>query len=218
MSIGVPNEPVGRNHCREVVRTKAAALGHSPLSIVLWAAAAALALTAIWLGFQNLTLRTENNNLNTERRLAEIAYRAVQNQFAERSLLAETMINSLGSELRRTGSLARLQACALVSQADTVKDVQAIAVWAPDQQTGLLMFDNLPIIDPQQDYQIWVVDPAYPNPVNSGVFHVATGGRAALAFQPDQPIKQAATFAISLEKKGGVRKPEGPILLSGKLD
>ena len=89
-------------------------------------------------------------------------------------------------------------------------------MWNPEQQTGLLSIEKLPTIADTQDYQIWLVDPAYPNPVNGGVFHAGDGGKVTLAFKPDQPVKQAAAFAISLEKKGGGLKAEGPIVLLGK--
>lgn len=182
-----------------------------------WAAAAALALTAGWLATQNLALRSANAGLRTQLQLAELAYQSARNQLTERSLLAEKMINELGARLRRSEDLARLKVSALASLAGNTKEAQAIAVWDPDQQSGLLTFEKLPVITDEQDYQIWVVDPAYPNPVNGGVFKPDATGRAVLAFKPDQPVKQAAAFAISLEKKGGVPKAEGPIVLLGKL-
>ena len=40
---------------------------------------------------------------------------------------------------------------------------------------------------------------------------------AIAVWDPDQPVRAAAAFAISLEKKGGVPKAEGPIVLLGKL-
>lgn len=181
-----------------------------------WAAAAALAVAALWFAQQNILLREANATLRSERQLAEIAYKMAQNQLTERSLLAENMINSLGQKLRRAEDLARLKVTALASLAGNTKEAQVIAVWDPEQQAGLLTMEKLPAIADTQDYQIWIVDPAYPNPVNGGVFHVAADGRVALAFKPDQPVKQAAAFAISLEKKGGVPKAEGPIVLLGK--
>ena len=91
-----------------------------------------------------------------------------------------------------------------------------IAVWDPEQQLGLLTMEKLPAIADTQDYQIWIVDPAYPNPVDGGVFHVSQSGRVILPFKPAQPVTQAAAFAISLEKKGGVPVAVGPIVLLGK--
>jgi len=89
-------------------------------------------------------------------------------------------------------------------------------VWNPEHQSGLLTIEKLPAIADTQDYQIWVVDPAYPIPVDGGVFKPGADGRAVLTFKGDKPIKTVSAFAISLEKKGGVPKAEGPILLLGK--
>ena len=182
-----------------------------------WAAAAALAVSTTWFAAQTMALRSENGALRTEQRLAEIASASARNQLAERSLLAEQMINNLSKQLRRSEDLARLKVSALASLAGNSAEARAIAVWDPDQQAGLLTFEKLPAIAAEQDYQIWVIDPAYQNPVNGGVFHVARDGSVSLAFRPDQPVRKATAFAISLEKKGGVPKAEGPIVLLGKL-
>lgn len=184
---------------------------------LVWAAAAALAVTTTWLATQNVSLRTENAELHTQQRLVQIAYELAQNQLSERSLLAERMINDLGTRLQRSEDLARLKVSALASLAGNTAEAQAIAVWDPDQQAGLLTFEKLPAIAAEQDYQIWVIDPAYQNPVNGGVFHVEKDGGVSLAFRPDQPVTKATAFAISLEKKGGVPKAEGPIVLLGKV-
>lgn len=181
-----------------------------------WGLAAALTLAATWFAAQNATLRSANASLRTERQLAEVAYKLAQNQLTQRSLLAESMINDLGSKLRRSEDLARLKVSALASLVGNTKQAEAIAVWDPEQQTGLLTIEKLPALAETQDYQIWVVDPAYPNPVNGGVFHITTDGKVALGFKPDQPVTRAAAFAISLEKKGGVPKAEGTIVMLGK--
>ena len=189
-----------------------------PLTRVIpWAAAAALAVSTTWFGLRNVALRAENDSLRTKQLLAEIAHESVRNQLAERSLLAERAINDLGARLRRSEDLARLKVSALASLAGNTAEARAIAVWDPDQQAGLLTLEKLPAIAEHQDYQIWVIDPAYQNPVNGGVFHVANDGSISLAFRPDQPVTKATAFAISLEKKGGVPKAEGPIVLLGKL-
>ena len=191
-------------------------IGFPLLRFLPWAMAAALAIAATWLATQNLSLRNQNSTLQTERELAEVAYKMTQNQLSERSLLAENMINDLGNKLRRSEDLSRLKISALASLAGNTKEAQVIAVWDPGQQTGLLTVEKLPAIADTQDYQIWIVDPAYKDPVNGGVFHVTNDGKVTLAFKPDQPVTQAAAFAISLEKKGGVPKAEGPIVLLGK--
>lgn len=187
------------------------------LRLAPWAMAAALMVAATWLAFHNLSLQTENDGLRTERRLAEIAYQSAQAQLKERSFLAEGMINDLGHQLREQQDLTRLKVTALASLAGNTPEAQAIAVWDPSRETGLLTVDKLPAIRDNQDYQLWVVDPAYPNPVDGGVFKPGADGHVVLAFKGNKPIKSVAAFAISLEKKGGVPKAEGPIVLLGKV-
>ncbi|MEO6992851.1 MAG: anti-sigma factor [Lacunisphaera sp.] len=188
----------------------------SLFKLMPWAIAAGLAVAATWLGTQNFSLRAENSNLLTERQLAETAYKMAQDKLTEHSLVAEKMITDLGNKLLKSEDLARLKVTALASLAGNTKAAQVIAVWDPEQQSGLLAMDKLPPIGDTQDYQIWVVDPAYKDPVNAGVFHVSSDGRVAIPFKPDEPVAHAAAFAISLEKKGGVPKAEGTIVLLGK--
>lgn len=181
-----------------------------------WLIAAALAIATLWFARRYLQLRNESITLRSERQLAEVAYRMTQSQLAERSLLAERMITDLGNKLRNSEDLSRLKVTALASPDGNTLDALAIAVWNPDQQAGLLAIEKLPVNADAQDYQIWVVDPAYPDPVSSGVFHVGTGDRMVLPFKPDQPVARATAFAISLEKRGGVPKAEGPLVLLGR--
>lgn len=180
---------------------------------LLVVAAACLGIAALWLAALNMALRNENSALRTERELAEIAYHTAQNQLKERTLVAESMINQLGRQLHDQGDLSRLKVTALASPAGNTKEAQAIVVWDPKQETGLLIVDRLPAITEDQDYQIWIVDPACKNPVSGGTFHVSAADKAALGFKPEQPVRHAVGFAISVGKKGGVPKAEGTMVL-----
>lgn len=184
--------------------------------LVPWIAAAGFALAAVWFGVRSSSLSAENSTLRTQRELAEIAYKLSQSQLAERTLLAETMINDLGSKLQRSEDLSRLKITALASLLNNSAEARAIAVWDPEQQVGLLTVEKLPAIAAEQDYQIWVIDPQYPIPVDGGVFKPDPTGRATLSFKGDKPIRNVAAFAISLEKRGGVPKAEGPLVLLSK--
>lgn len=186
------------------------------LRLIPWLAAACFAFGAGWLFMQNTELRRANDDLRTEKELAEAAYQVAQNQLTERTVLAERMITDLGRRLQRQEDLTRLKVTALAALVPENQDAQAIAVWDPEIGAGLLTVDKLPALAPTQDYQIWVVDPAYPTPVDGGVFSPGPDGRAAVAFKGDKPVRTVNAFAISVEKKGGVPKAEGPIVLLGK--
>ncbi|HVZ65258.1 MAG TPA: anti-sigma factor [Lacunisphaera sp.] len=184
--------------------------------VLPWAAAAAFALVAAWYGREAAVLRDQNDALRTDRELAEVAYKMARSQLDERTLVAERMINDLGAKLRHSEDLARLKISALASLAGNTREAQVIAVWDPDQQAGLLSLDKLPPIPESQDYQLWIVDPNHKDPVSAGVFHSPADGRMALPFWPDHPVAKATAFAISVERKGGVAKAEGPIVMMGR--
>lgn len=181
-----------------------------------WAAAALFAVSTLWFAAQSYSLRTENQALQIQRDLAETACRIAESQLAERSLLAEQMINDLGTRLRRSEDLTRLRIASLAALAGGANPAQAVAVWDGEQQSGLLTAENLPGLRSDQDYQLWVIDPQYPIPVDGGVFRPDPEGRVTLAFRGDRPIQAVSAFAVSLERKGGVPKAEGPMVLISK--
>ena len=58
------------------------------------------------------------------------------------------------------------------------------------------------------------MDPQYPIPVDGGVFRVdPSTGVAHVTFKANRPVNSVAKFAVSLERKGGVPKAEGPMVL-----
>jgi anti-sigma-K factor RskA len=72
----------------------------------------------------------------------------------------------------------------------------------------------MPALAEGKDYQLWLVDPQYPIPVDGGVFTVNPAtGEAHVAFKAGKPVKSVTKFAVSLERKGGVPKAEGPMVL-----
>lgn len=181
-----------------------------------WVAAAGLAVVATLFGLRANRLQAENESLQTQRELAEVAGRMAQAQLNERTLLAERIVADLQAQLKRSEDLGRLRVTALASLLGNSPEARAIAVWDPSRESGLLTVEKLPAISEEQDYQIWVIDPQYPIPVDGGVFKPDATGRATLTFKGDKPIQTVSAFAISLERKGGVPKAEGPLVLLGK--
>jgi anti-sigma-K factor RskA len=111
---------------------------------------------------------------------------------------------------------AQIQIASLNSQLESAPNANAVVVWDAKRQRGVLQITQLPRNNDDHDYQLWLVDPRYKNPVDGGVFHVAKDGTMNVAFKPASPVREAKGFAISLERKGGVTKAEGPIVLLGK--
>jgi anti-sigma-K factor RskA len=109
---------------------------------------------------------------------------------------------------------AEIQVAPLHSKMAGAPDASAVVVWNEKRQRGLLQISELPANEADRDYELWLIDPRYPQPVNGGVFHVSNSEFRQIAFQPAEPVREAKGFAISLERKGGVAKAEGPIVLA----
>lgn len=120
------------------------------------------------------------------------------------------------AELRDRDVLAQMKIARLASLIEGSPQAVAVAVWDPQSQSGVLNVERLPPIPADRDYQLWVIDPQYPIPVDGGVFHVGEGTESLrFRFTADKPIADIAKFAVSLERKGGVPKAEGPLVLLG---
>ena len=160
-------------------------------------------------------LDTEQQSADTLRLLS-----AARTQVAQRDTELATLserVATLSTRLQRDTDLAHLKITALASLLKNSPQALAVAVWHPDRQEGVLQVEKLPALATDQDYQLWVVDPQYPIPVDGGVFTVdPRTGEARISFTSKQPIATIAAYAITQEVKGGVAKSAGPFLLLGK--
>lgn len=113
-------------------------------------------------------------------------------------------------------ALANVQIATLTSKMSRARDASAALVWDGTLQRGVLNTNKVPPNDPSREYQLWIVDPRFSDPVSAGVFRVEKSGSTRYVFTPNVRIESAVAFAVSLERKGGVVKAEGPIVLAGK--
>jgi anti-sigma-K factor RskA len=88
-------------------------------------------------------------------------------------------------------------------------------VWNPMEQEGMIKLAKLDLPASDKDYQLWLIDPQYPQPVSGGVVTIdPTTGEAHVMFKAVKPIASVAKFAISLEAKGGMPEPHGKIVMT----
>ena len=118
-------------------------------------------------------------------------------------------------ELRERDNLAKVKIALLSAKVEAYAKASAVIIWDPQKQRGVVKLANVPQPDPGKDYQLWVIDPKYPQPVSGGLVPVNAEGMARVTFEPNQPISKADQFAISVEPAGGVPKATGPIILMG---
>lgn len=150
-----------------------------------------------------------------QRLLAEATHRS---EGAERLLATtRTELADLDRQLKVQGDVANLKITTLASMLNNSPQALAVAVWNPTNQQGVLKVEKLPALAADRDYQLWIVDPQYQDPVDAGTFIVdPKTGEARMQFKTKQPIRAIAAYAITQERKGGVAKSAGPFLLLGK--
>lgn len=194
-----------------------------------WALAACFAAAAFGLGALYWSTHTENAILRQQQKLAELELRGARDQLeGERILrrrevadarkeadLAQEQMITLQRKLSSEGDLARMKIATLVSMLGNSREAVAVAVWDPGRQQGVLNVTKLPTLTEDKDYQLWLMDPQYPSTpaVSGGVFRVdPETGEAKVVFTSGHPMA-VARFAVSLERRGGVIKREGPVVL-----
>lgn len=130
---------------------------------------------------------------------------------------ARTQLAKVTEEAKYQAALADFKITMLASQAKDRPQAHAVAVWDPKKQEGVLKVTGVPALPANQELQLWVVDAAYKDPVNGGTFTVdPKTGDATHTFKADQPVSAVSAFAVTRERRGGVPKAEGPMLLLGK--
>jgi anti-sigma-K factor RskA len=110
---------------------------------------------------------------------------------------------------------SHLQIATLQSKVWEYRKSEMLIVWDEKRSQGVVMLDKMPKVDSDKDYQLWVVDPHKPDPVSAGVVTVDAKGSVKTNFRPVETVTGQVKFAISVEKKGGVPKNVGPMVLVG---
>jgi anti-sigma-K factor RskA len=186
-------------------------------SWVPWLVAASIAVAAFWSNRRYNDAEARASSLSDQKFVAELALKQTRAQLDDaRRLLEQSgrQIAELSANLKAEGDLAHFKIATLASMLGNSPAALAVAVWDPTREEGVLAVSRLPALASEKDYQLWVIDRQYASPVSGGVFVVDPAtGEAHIVFKADKPVHSIAKFAVSLERKGGVPKPEGPIVL-----
>lgn len=107
--------------------------------------------------------------------------------------------------------LARASDVQTVKWAPGPSEAQAAAtgevVWSPSRQEGYMVFRNVKPNDPRlEQFQLWIFDSKRDDkyPVDGGVFDIATSGECIVPIRPGVRVDDAALFAVTIERPGGV--------------
>lgn len=180
-----------------------------------WAIAACLAISTAALWFERDSWRGESQQMTQEALRLRDREEKSKARIATLSSELETL-RTEAKELRDRDALSQVRIATLSAQVATFAKGSAVILWDPVKQRGVIRLANLPRPEAGKDYQLWVIDPKYPNPVNGGIVPVDAEGSARVTFTADQPVEKADKFAISIEPTGGVPKATGPIVLLGE--
>lgn len=118
---------------------------------------------------------------------------------------------------RERDPLADTTLVALAPAAPAPLDAKASVAWEANSQSGVIRISNLPAAGSGKDYQLWIVDADYADPLSAGILHVDAKGVAQVRFKANVAARRVKAFAVSVEREGGVPKKEGPIILIGTV-
>jgi anti-sigma-K factor RskA len=89
---------------------------------------------------------------------------------------------------------------------------KVMVAWDPQRSCGMVSMNDMPPAPAGSDYQLWVLDPSKPAPVNAGVVPRGATSQHFIAGEVHMP---RPGFAISLEPAGGRPEPTtGEILFA----
>lgn len=84
-----------------------------------------------------------------------------------------------------------------------------------DGEYGTLIVDDLPALDENQQYQLWLIRNG--QRTSGGVFSVNSEGYGALWISSPEPLSSYPAFGVTVEPAGGSPGPTGDKVLGGSL-
>ncbi|HKF43725.1 MAG TPA: anti-sigma factor [Thermoanaerobaculia bacterium] len=96
---------------------------------------------------------------------------------------------------------------------DPQPSARAKVFWSEKAKTGMILAGNLAALPPDKQYELWVFSEG--KPVAAGVFDADPSGRALFESTHLPGLVAAQNFAVTIEPRGGVPQPTGPIVLVG---
>jgi anti-sigma-K factor RskA len=164
-----------------------------------WALAAGFAALCVMFGWQANGLRMQLDV--RQHRIDELS------QLAESLRSEDTNLRQAVLTLQQSNRLANMRIAVLNSQIHADPQALAVSVWDNERQTGVVVLHHLKPPPKDKDYQLWIIDPRYPVPVDAGVVQVDDAGNGRAEFKARRPIQSAAQFAVTEEVKGGAPVP-----------
>ena len=94
-------------------------------------------------------------------------------------------------------------------------DASAFVVISADGKNGVLVVDALPSLDPNHEYQAWLVRNGLTS--SGGVFNVDEDGYRGMRIESQESLLSFSSLRVTIEPLGGSSAPTGDEVLSGSL-
>ena len=165
-----------------------------------WAFAAAAAALFVMIGLDDARLRRQREELRARNSELAQSVDATRSELARRELRARVLESDdvrmlfLGGHGPQPGARAKV-------------------FWSPAAKRGVLVAANLEPLPPDRQYQLWVFVDG--KPVDAGVFDVDPSGNTLFESKDLSAVRTAENFAVTVEPRGGLPQPSGPIVLIG---
>ncbi|HJQ31728.1 MAG TPA: anti-sigma factor [Pyrinomonadaceae bacterium] len=169
--------------------------------------AAFASIVVVLLGVTSLLLWSQNRTLSAEVARLYDRLRETQGELSEqREQLASA---------RDVNELLSAPGARFAELSGKKPAPQAHAMLAYDRATGraVIMATGLPPCPAGHSYQLWLIA-GDKNPMPGGTFKSDASGRAGMSDRLPVGVGQP-TFAVTLEREGGVSAPEGEVFMAG---
>ena len=176
-------------------------------SAAAWLAAAAAVILLAVAGLDDWKLRRQRDELFG--RTADLSQRLSDTQ----NQLSAAQVEKARQELYRRVLESDDVKVLFLGGKDPQPSARAKVFWLEKARRGVIVAGNLAALPPDKQYELWVFDKG--KPVPAGVFDADASGRVLFESADLSAISAAQNFAVTIEPKGGVPAPTGPIVLIG---
>lgn len=123
----------------------------------------------------------------------------------------------LWQRVNQLAGTAQPQAMRTVTLAGTAvaPDATGLIIISLNGKHGTLVVDRLPTLDPEREYQLWLIQDG--QRTSGAVFSVSQTGYGSVWVSSPQPLSSYSSFGITIEPAGGSPGPTGDKVLGGAL-
>lgn len=103
----------------------------------------------------------------------------------------------------------------VLQNTESAPRASGFVIMSADGQEGVLVVDELPALDSQHEYQLWLVRNG--SHTSGGVFPVDEGGYRGMRIDAPQTLLDYSSVRVTVEPAGGSENPTGDTVLDGSL-